>query len=381
MPSRLLRLAVLLLAALVAACSSTPAEPEPKSYPRITDKPVRLKRLWKVGVGEGQDGGHLRLTPAVTEQYVVAASHDGLLMLIDRQKGKVRWKKKTGLPLTTGPAAGYGLVVVGTGKGELVAYAEADGAEKWRAQMGAPMHAAAAVGSDIVVAHAGDGIVHALARDTGAQRWTYNTSVPPLTLDTNAPPLLADDRIYIATSAGKLIRLDPATGGADWEVRVATNSGRSELERMNDIVAVPLRIGERELYTTGFQSQLAMTDVEAGRRRWQYELSSVKDAAEGLGNIYVTDIDGNVLAVDRASGKLSWKQPDYAYRRLSNPVVLSNLVVVADDDGRAHLLSQSDGAVRGRVRVSGDVVSALVVRDDLLFVWDEQGGLSAWKTR
>jgi outer membrane protein assembly factor BamB len=381
MPIRLRRLAIPLLAVLVAACSSTPPEPEAKSYPRITAERVKLQRLWKVSVGDGQDGTQVRLTPAVSSQHVAAASHDGLLMLIDRESGKLQWKKKTRLPITAGPAMGYGLVAIGTAKGELVLYSQADGSEKWRASLGAPVLAAPAIAADRVVALAGDGVVHALALADGAVRWTYNTSVPPLTLNTNAAPLLADDRVYIATSGGKLIRLDPETGAAEWEVRIATNSGRSELERMNDVVGNLLRVGERELYSVGFQSQLTMTDVEAGRRRWQYELSSVNDPAEGLGNIYVTDVEGFVLAVDRASGKLAWKQPDYAYRQLSNPVVLNNLLAVADDDGRVHLLSQSDGAVRGRVRASGDAVVALVVRDDVLYAWDDDGGLSAWKLR
>lgn len=380
-PTRALRLSLLLPALLAAACSSTPSAPEPKGYPRLSGEEVGLKRLWKTSVGDGWAEEHVRLIPAVTERHVAAASRDGMLLLVDREDGDTVWRKKTGLAITAGPAAGYGMVVVGTAKGEVVAFAEADGRELWRSPLGAALMAVPAIAQEVVVVLAADGVVHALSRDKGETRWTYNTTVPPLSLHANATPLIADNRVYIATATGRLARLELASGIVDWELRVATNSGRSELERMTDIVASPLRVGEREIYTVGFQSQLTLTDVEAGRRRWQFDVSSVNDLAESLGNIYVSDTEGNVQAVDRASGKLAWKQPDYAYRRLSNPVVLGSYLAVGDDDGKVHILAQSDGAPQGRIGVSGDALAALIVRDGVLYAWDEDGGLSAWKLR
>jgi outer membrane protein assembly factor BamB len=376
-----LRFPLLVLLAVLTACSSAPPAPEPKSYPDLPDDAVRLTRLWKVSVGDGLDDDHVRLAPAVTEQHVAAASRDGVVLLVGRDTGKPVWKKETGLAITAGPAAGYGSVLVGTAKGELVALAQADGSEQWRAPLGAVLMAVPAISADMIVALSADGVVHALARESGKVSWTYNTAVPPLSLHANAAPLIADGRVYVATSSGKLICLDLTTGAGQWEVRAASNNGRSELERMNDIVAGLLRVGDIELYSAGFQSQLTLTDVQAGRRRWQFDASSVNDLAEGLGNVYVSDTGGNVQAVDRASGELVWKQPDFAWRTLTNPVVLSNLLVVGDDEGRVHLLAQSDGAVRGRARIGGTALVTLTVRDDVLYAWDENGRLSAWKLR
>lgn len=372
---------LLVVAVLLAACSSTPPAPKPKEYPALPEQALKLKRLWKISVGDGLADEAVRLAPALTEQYVAAASRDGMLVLANRDTGKVTWKKDTGQPLVVGPGAAYGSVVVGTAKGDVLAFSLADGSLQWRAALGAVAMATPAISSDTVVVLAADGVVHALARDSGQERWTYNTTVPTLSLHANAAPLIRGSHVYVASSSGKLASLDLASGVAEWDLSVATNDGRSELERMNDIVADLLDAGPAEVASVGYQSQLTLTDTEAGRRLWSFDVSSVNNLAEGLGNIYVTDIGGNVLAVDKASGKALWKQPDYAYRRLTNPVVLSNHVVVGDDDGRVHLLAQSDGAVRGRVRIGGDALVALQVRDDVLYAWDEDGGLSAWKLK
>lgn len=378
--SAFMRLLLLPGVLLLAACSSAPPAPEPKAYPALPAERVQLTRLWKVSVGAGQAEDHVRLMPALGEQHVVAASRDGVLLVLARESGKVLWKKKTALPITAGPAAAYGLAVVGTAKGDVVAFAEEDGAQKWSASVGAAVMAAPAVSADTVVVLAADGVIHALARDNGASRWTYNTMVPPLSLHANAAPLIAGERVYVATSAGKLLGLDLATGVAGMELRVATNNGRSELERMTDIAANLLLLDGRELYSVGFQSQLTATDVESGRRRWQFDVSSVLDLAEGLGNVYVTDTSANVFALDRASGKVVWKQPDYAYRTLTAPTLVGGLVAVGDDDGRVHLLAQSDGQVRGRISAGSALVS-LQGRDDVLYAWSENGVLAAWKIR
>ncbi|MDQ8037066.1 MAG: outer membrane protein assembly factor BamB [Pedobacter sp.] len=378
---RFLRVLLPAFALLAAACSSTPPAPEPKSYPRLPADKVVLKRVWKTAVGDGLGGDDVRLPPAIGEQRITASSRNGVLQSLLRESGKPVWKKNTGLPFTTGPAAAYGAVAVATAKGEVLLFSEADGAQKWKVSVGAAVLATPALATDTVIVLSADGVIHALSLETGEARWTYNTSVPPLSLHANAAPLVNGNTVYVASSGGKLVSLDITSGVAAWELRVASNSGRSELERMNDVVGDLLMPSDSAIYSVGFQSQLTAVDVNNGRRRWQFDVSSVNSLAEGLGNIYVTDTEGNVIAVDRASGKVVWKQSDYQYRHLSGPSVVGTVLAVGDDSGKVHLLGQSDGQVRGRFSVSSDALKFVQGRGDVLYVWDEDGGLTAWQIR
>ncbi|MGH8492330.1 MAG: outer membrane protein assembly factor BamB [Moraxellaceae bacterium] len=380
-PFRFLRILLPAACLAVAACSSTPPAPKPKSYPDLPSDKVVLKRVWKATAGDGLGEADVRLVPTIGEQRVTAAGHNGVLLSLQRENGKVIWKKSTGLPLTAGPAAAYGAIVVATAKGEVALFAEADGALKWKVPVGAAVLAAPALSADTVVVLSADGVIHALALATGEQRWTYNTTVPPLSLHANAAPLVVGNSAFVATSGGKLVRLDLTSGVAAWELRVASNNGRSELERMNDVVGDLLMPDANVLYSVGYQSQLTAVDVNTGRRRWQYDASSVNGLAEGLGNVYVTDTEGHVLAVDRNSGKVVWKQSDYQYRRLTGASVVGSVLALGDDEGRVHLLAQSDGQVRGRFSVSSDALVNVQGRGDELYVWDEDGGLSAWRIR
>lgn len=370
---------VLPLVALMAACSS-PKAPEPGPMPELSGERVRLERVWKTQVGDGP-AALSSLKPAVTAQQVVAASQDGVLAALDTETGHVQWRLKTKLPFTAGPAVGYGLIVAGTSKGELLAYDAASGESRWKVQLGAAVNAVPVLTADSVVALTSDGVVHKLDRATGESRWTYNTPIPPLSLRGSAGPVVLGSRVLVPTAAGKVLSLDVESGAVEWDVRVATNTGRSELERMVDIQGELLLDGDSTLYSVGFQAQLTALNVQEGRRRWQYDVSSVQGLAAGLGNVYVVDTASAVVALDQAGGKPVWKQPDLMWRGLVNPVVLGPVLVAGDAKGYAHLLAQSDGKVVGRERLVWDGLTSLTVQGDRLYVWSQEGVLSVWKIR
>lgn len=368
------------LLALIAACSSSPKAPEPGPLPDLPAERTRLERVWKGQIGNGPDALQ-QLRPAITSQQVVAASQDGVLSAHDAETGRLQWRSKTRLPFTAGPVVGYGLVIAGTGKGELVAYDAGSGEQRWKVQLGAAVHAVPALTADRAVVLTADGVVHMLDRASGELRWTYSTPVPPLSLRGSAGPVVAGSHVLVPTAAGKLLSLDVDSGVVEWDVRVATNTGRSELERMVDIQGELLLDGDGTLYSVGFQSQLTALDVQEGRRRWQSDVSSVHSLAAGLGNVYVVDADSTVIALDQGNGKPVWKQPELMWRGLVNPVVLGPVLVTADADGYAHILAQSDGRVLGRERLVRDRLVSLAVRGDLLYAWSADGVLGAWKIR
>ncbi|MFP5430906.1 MAG: outer membrane protein assembly factor BamB [Gammaproteobacteria bacterium] len=371
---------VVACAVLVAACSSGPTAPEPGPFPELAKQRVRLDRVWSLRVGDGA-GSLAYLRPAVTAGQVFAASQSGLLVAADTETGRSLWRKKTGLPFTAGPAAGYGMVVAGTAKGELVAHDAQSGDQRWRTTLGAAVQSVPALTADGVAVLSVDGVVHMLDRSSGQVRWTYSTSVPPLSLRGGAGPLVIGSHVLVPTAAGKVISLDAETGVVEWDVRVAANTGRSELERMVDIQGELLLEGDRNLYSAGFQSQLTALDVQEGRRRWQFDVSSVHGVAAGLGNIYVVDTGSTVTALDAGSGKPVWRQPGLAWRGLVNPVVLGSVLVTGDGKGYAHLLSQSDGQALGRERLVRDRLVSLSVQGERLYAWSAGGVLSVWQTR
>jgi outer membrane protein assembly factor BamB len=372
------RIAVSLFAAsILVACSSTPSAPTPKAYPTLTKKAVTLDFSWQVSVGNGLGEKLLALEPAIGEQSVTLASEDGHVLLVSKETGEFVWQKKMPLNLVAGPTQGYGQIIIADQKGNVIALKEQDGREIWRMSLAATVISKPTITEHSVLVLLANGNLQALSRETGALLWLYQSNLPTLTLQKAASPVVVEDKVFLPTPNGRLLALDLESGRLLWDTIVATNQGRTELERMNDIAATPF-VDAGNVYTVGYQSQLTAVNVE-GKKRWVYDLSSVNSVSKLNRQLYISTIQGQILALDQESGQVIWKQPDYAWHNLSAVVVWKGYLAVADEKGYVHVLNPVDGSPVGRKRISSDSIVNLQVSGQQLFIWDEQGRLACYQ--
>ena len=94
----------------------------------------------------------------------------------------------------------------------------------------------------------------------------------------------------------------------------------------------------------------------------------------------MVDEDSRLHAISASAGELRWEQSDLLYRQLSAPTVHNGFIMVADDKGFIHALSQVDGAIVGRTRLdrSGVRVRMLSV-NGLLYAYSNKGNLIAYR--
>jgi outer membrane protein assembly factor BamB len=93
-------------------------------------------------------------------------------------------------------------------------------------------------------------------------------------------------------------------------------------------------------------------------------------------NVYASDSDGFVWALDADNGNARWKQEDLRNRQLSSVAVLGKVVAVGDFEGYVHFLSVEDGSLIGRVSVgSAPITRGMLVVDDKLYVQGNGGQL------
>ena len=373
------RAAIALIIVGLSACSSNPNEHKPSPLPVLPKKAMQsnLHKQWSVTVGDGLAEDVVKFQTATQANITYLASRDGVVLAVNEQ-GKTVWQQKTKLPITSGVAAGYGVVIIATAKGEVLALNPADGQTLWRKPLLAPVLAPAALAAEMVIVQSNDGKVYCLDAKTGDRRWVYDTPVPALSLRGYATPLIAEDLVIVATAMGKIVALDTKTGIAQWENRIATSEGRSELARMVDVDGDML-LADDKLYVSSYQGQLVALDIkEKPEPLWELATSSTQALAEGLGNVYVVDSASSIMAVDQETGKVVWKQTDFAWRGLSNPVAIGNYLVVGDNKGYLHLMAQSDGRLLGRSRVNG-AVALLEKSPNAVSVYTAKGQFSRWQ--
>ncbi|NOZ37369.1 MAG: PQQ-binding-like beta-propeller repeat protein [Gammaproteobacteria bacterium] len=128
-------------------------------------------------------------------------------------------------------------------------------------------------------------------------------------------------------------------------------TGRTELERIIDI-DVSLIVEGDLVYAVTYQGRLAAVQLENGQIRWVQNMSSYAGMTADAYRIYITDAQSQVLALNRMSGAILWRQEKLLRRSLTGPVLQGNYLAVADYDGYIHWLDREDGHIVARVRLN-----------------------------
>ena len=373
-----------LAAVLVAGGCSNPFEKssnlEPPAPLTEYTPSAKLTTVWSRNVGSGAGKRYLRLRPAVLENRVFAAESSGDVSAYDVATGEEIWRTATDTPVSGGPGVGDDLVVVGTSDGEVLALKADNGEVAWRRRVTSEVLAAPAVGQGVVVVRTQDGKLAGLATSDGTQLWVYDRAVPALSLRGTSAPVVDGDMVVAGLDSGLLVALAVKDGSLIWESRIAIPSGRSELERLVDIDADPV-VQSAVIYVVTYQGRVGAVERITGRLQWRRDMSSHAGLGLSRDQIFISDSDSFVWAIDRDNSASVWRQDKLARRALTPPTVFGEHVAVGDFEGYIHLLDRDDGRLAARERVDGDgIAAAPVAVGDLLLVYGRGGTLTALRS-
>ncbi|HHJ13302.1 MAG TPA: outer membrane protein assembly factor BamB [Gammaproteobacteria bacterium] len=347
---------------LLAGCSlfgdEDNSEPPAELKPFVTQ--VELRREWSRSTGVGADGQRVRLEAAVLGQRVFTADRRGRVSAWQLEDGRQVWKTDLDIPVSAGPGVDEGLVLVGTSDASVLALDADTGELRWKASVSSEVLAVPRVHEGMVIVQTVDGNISGLDADTGQRRWVHDRTVPALSLRGTSSPLVGDGVVLAGFASGKLVALEVRSGRQLWEAPIAVPRGRSELQRMVDLDADAV-VRDGVLYVVSFQGRLAAVSLSRGRLLWSREMSSWAGIAVDLQQVYVSDDEDAVWALDRRSGASLWRNTDLRRRTLTRPVVVGGFVAVGDAQGYLHLLSRIDGSMAGRTRVDRDGIQAAPV--------------------
>ena len=374
-----LPLAIAVASALLLGCSSNKVkEAKPNPLPKIQQQ-QGLNLVFSQSVSSTNAAEALRLQLDTDNGMIFAIDPDGQ---VSAYKAKQRlWKSKvTKQELTAGVEAGEGIVIIGNRKGELFALDQATGSQKWSAKLSGAILSPSLIQSGRVITIANDGTVFAHDAVTGQQVWAYKLPNVQFSLRGQPAPVRLDERTVVVASANAYVyALDVISGVPRFQRRVAVSDGRSDIQRLIDVVGDPVVAGQY-LVTTSFQGQVTTTDLTTQRVVWSEDASSTNSAEVSGDKVFVSTADGKLKAYNLATGELLWQNEELLNRQLSNPVMLGQNLVVGDLDGVIHLIDPNTGKLIGRAKTSGEVRSLRVI-DNQLYVTTRKGALSIWQNR
>lgn len=362
-----------LLAVLLAACSSSGPIHEPTKLEPIKSR-VSVRIVWSLETASSnQDKIYTALHPALFDGVLYTVGASGIVQAHKIKRGRRLWKIKLGTVISAGVGGSENMLLLGTAKGEVIALEREAGEIRWRTKVSSEVLATPVLSRNYAIIRSGDGTTEALNAETGEQLWSYKTQMPPLSLRGEATAVIADDLVLLGQANGRLAALSIFDGVVQWEATVVAAQGRTDLERMVDVDAAPVVVGD-VIYVAAHQGRVLALSKLTGTMMWSRDLgASVGLAIDDL-NVYLADDEGQVWALDRRTGATLWKSEKLKYRGLTTPVAYEDAVVVGDFEGYLHWLSKTDGHIFARYQVDDDGVRvAPLVLDDVLYIRAKSG--------
>src|SRR5215469_829233 len=369
--------------ALLGACSKDKNVDQPAKLTPLPHPSVQVKHLWGHNMGD-KKASVLRLGQgiAIADDRVFAAAHKhGEVVALDLGTGRQLWRAKTGAPLSGGTAVGAGLVLAGASDGQLFAFDPATGHSRWKVRLNGEVLAPAAISARLIAVRTVDGKLRALSPGDGHELWVTDQQVPRLSLRGTASPVIAGDQVLSGFDNGKVLAFSAGDGSVQWEATVTPPHGRTELERLNDIDS-PVRVSGHDVYAIGFQGKVAMLALDSGQVWWSHDDSSYRGVTLDQDTLYVSNADGEVVALKARTGAEVWRQNALLHRGLSPIAVMDDTIVVGDFQGYLHWLDKASGALAARVATGGARISTepLVV-GDVLVVINDRGVINAYRVK
>ena len=114
---------------------------------------------------------------------------------------------------------------------------------------------------------------------------------------------------------------------------------------------------------------------------WTYDVGDLIDSSAAIVNgvVYVGGGNGDLLALDLASGKLKWKYTTGNLIGESSPAVSDTAVYIGDLGGLVHAVNIADGKGLWTYRTASEIKSSPVVADGAVLVGSYDGSLYAFE--
>lgn len=365
------------MVSLLAACSSSDNLEKPAALVEFVPK-IQVTKSWTDAL-EGTDGQYINLHIGQQTNSLYVAGYKGKVFAINADTGATLWEQKLNAHIISGVAVGQHLAVVGTSNGDIVAFNTNTGEILWRHSVGNQVLGLATIAQGYVIVKTVAGDVIALTSSNGAQKWDYKGNAPQLILRASGQPQVIGNHVIIGFADGKIGQLNLNNGSIVWQQAIAIPQGSFPVQRMVDISASPV-VKAGIIYATTYQGNIAALELATGQVVWNHKLSSYTGLILQANNIYVTDAQSHVWKFQQSDGGVVWRQKALQARTISAPAVLKDYVIVGDAEGYLHWMSASNGGFVAREKFGSDAIhTAPVVINNTLYVLDVDGHLAAYK--
>ncbi|MEE2705013.1 MAG: PQQ-binding-like beta-propeller repeat protein [Pseudomonadota bacterium] len=353
------------------------------------------RELWRVNAGPKSTDRNRNLgEPVIAEGKIFILDSKARALAYNAKNGKLIWRKglvpreeKGANFLGGGLAYEKGRIFASTGFASVVALDARNGNELWRTQLQAPMRAAPTINGGRVVVVTVDNQVQAISAKDGKRLWTYS-GVGNQTILLNSGSVAIDGGVVIAPfTNGEIAALRVDNGSVLWSDSVIAIRRTEAAASITDISGRPV-IDRGRVYAVGHSGILVAIDLRTGQRIWDVPVPGVFQPWIAGDFLYATTIDSEIVCVDVRTGQILWVTQLRRFKDIKNqekriiwtgPSIVGDRLLIFGSNKVALSISPYTGSVLGELRLRAPVTIPPVFANSMMYVFDDNGDLTAYR--
>jgi outer membrane protein assembly factor BamB len=353
-----------------------------------------LGKAWTAKIAGSSNKARLGAAPVVADGRVYAIDTEAEIHAFSASNGRELWSTRLtdangNKAALFGGGVSYdnGKIYATNGVGDAAALDAATGNILWKKRPGGPLRGAPTVAEGSVYVVSQDNQLFALKADTGDTIWSEAATLETAGVFGVAAPAMAQGTVVAGFSSGELTAYRYENGRAVWQDALSRTSISTAVASLSDIDASPV-IDQGRVYAVGQGGRMVAMELVTGQRLWELNVAGISTpwiAGEWL--FAVTD-EAKLLCIARASGKIRWitqlpRWKDEEDKKgpvtWTGPVLAGGRLLLASSRGQLANVRVEDGALGTSVKLGEAVYLPPVVADNMLFILDNSGRISAWR--
>lgn len=271
-------------------------------YPgKLLDPPFNASK-WSLPIGHLIEHG-----PVVAGEDLFILDLKGIVYRVDKNTGKVIWKKDFGQLSAAAPAYKDGIVyALNLDPDQLVAIRAKDGKVLWRKTIGSPGSESSPlfVGEKIIFG-CQCGSVYALNRKTGKELWRTETAG-----EVKGAVAYNDGTVFGSNYGGEFFALNASNGAKKWSTPIIGGA----FGRGGGAYSTPA-VAYGRVYVGAFDGRVYSLDEDTGEVAWTFSTGAevypgpaVADVPGAPPAVYIGSRDSKAYALNAKTGNLLWQK-------------------------------------------------------------------------
>ena len=353
-----------------------------------------LSRIWTAKVTGANPRARLAASPVMSDGRIYVVDTTARVTAFDANTGAQIWSNALEIEKDGKPSRfGGGVSATGTnvfatnGVGDVASLAADTGALVWKKRPAGPLRGAPTLSNGNVYVMTQDNQVYALRQSDGEAQWNEAGPVSASGIFGVGAPAAAQGTIIAGYSSGELAAYRYENGRSLWSDTLSRTAMSRSVSTLTDIDADPV-IDRGRVFALGKGGRMASYELVSGQRIWEINIAGISTPVTSGEWVFVMTDEARLLCVARSTGKIRWISKLQRYKNEKKkkkpiswygPVLAGGRLVIANSHGAVWSVAPDEGTATEILDVGNDVSLAQIVANNILYILDESGRISAFR--